>query len=135
LCRHKLQKFHRKFLKNLNYLEKYLGQEAATEKRDKDIVDTKKNIAEIEQRLSVMKSNQPEKYAICDIKCSECGQKLCLHKNYQNGQECPPKNCRHKHKDKSEDNNKNFLDENQKATIKDYFLTHNIQSIKLENDS
>ena len=111
LCRDRLQKFHRQFSKNLVYLEKYLSQEPATEKRSKEIANTKKNLAEIEQRLSIMKSDQPQKYASCDIKCSECEQKLCLHKNCQVGQGCPPKNCqrRHKHKNKptQKENNDN----------------------------
>jgi hypothetical protein len=119
LCRDRLQKFHRKFSKNLVYLEKYLSQEPATEKRSKEIANTKKSLAEIEQRLSVMKSDQPQKYASCDIKCSECEQKLCLHKNCQVGQGCPPKNCqrRHKHKNKPTQNDNANNDKNQEENL------------------
>jgi hypothetical protein len=157
LCRNALEEVHTEMTYNLTYLES-LKKAPWNEFRDEDILLTKKNIAEVEERLEKIK--QEGRYNDCDINCADCGNILCYHEKGR--QDCPAgsrhKSCHGNMYQRGEKNNKtnqpiegnknllsgsnsnhtpnnNQINEVERNQIKQYFETWNIHSIALEGDN
>lgn len=127
-------------MEKFNYWqEKTRQKEYWDHEANEQCILAKAHIAEIDHELTDMKKNRPNYYVACEKDCTECGVKLCCHKE---GQDCKKTQCGNEDfgchfPNLALEENNNPTDSNileKEELVRKYMEKHNIYQISLDND-